>query len=78
MSERPYRPSNVCQGMDFFDAFCHRCAKDAKFRESGLGQDGCPIVSDTFLYKASDPRYPKEWVQDESGPRCAAFEEAKP
>jgi len=32
------------------------------------------IVSDTFPYDVSDPRYPKEWVQDEQGPRCTAFE----
>jgi hypothetical protein len=64
--------------MDFMERFCFRCAKDAKFRKTEDGMDGCKIVADTFVYEPSDPRYPTEWVQDESGPRCTAFEEEKP
>jgi hypothetical protein len=63
---RPYRPSNGTEGQDFIDAFCSHCKRDAS--------RDCPIVAATFLYAADDPRYPKEWVQDEVGARCTAFE----
>ena len=71
---RPYRPSNGCEGLDFQEEFCFRCAKDAKYRETLDGEDGCPILASTLFLPLSDPRYPKEWVQDEAGPRCTAFE----
>jgi len=74
MTLRPYRPSNGCEGLDFQEEFCSRCTKEAKYRETDDGADGCPILTATFLYAADDPRYPKEWVQDEVGARCTAFE----
>ena len=67
---RPYRPSCGTEGMDFMDRFCDRCTKAA----TGVGEAGCPILNATFFYLVSDPRYPKEWVQDEAGARCTAFE----
>ena len=74
MTPRPYKPSNGCEGMDFMDEFCHRCTKDAKYRATQDVADGCPIVATALLFEPADPRYPKEWVTDEDGPRCTAFE----
>lgn len=76
---RPYRPSNGTEGMDFQAAFCEKCARDAAFQawsrhQSGPQPEGCRIVAATFLYTVDDPAYPKEWVQDENGARCTAFD----
>ncbi len=75
MSE-PYRPSSGTEGADFQDYWCGRCARDAAFRDGGPDVDpalGCQILAATFRYEVTDPRYPKEWIEDESGPRCTAF-----
>ena len=72
---RPYRPSNGCEGLDFQEEFCAHCTKDAEYRETDDGRDGCSILSAAYLYPVSDRLYPKEWVTDEQGPRCTAFEE---
>lgn len=69
-----YRPSCGTEGADFQEEFCFRCEKDRRFRETDGDEPGCQIVSDTFLYEVRDPRYPKEWIIDEQGPRCTAFE----
>ena len=71
---RPYRPSCGTEGADFQAHFCELCTKDAKYRETLDGEDGCPILASTLFLPLSDPRYPKEWVQDEQGARCTAFE----
>ena len=71
---RPYRPSCGMEGLDFQEEYCFRCAKEAKYRETDDGADGCQILTATYLYPVSDPRYPKEWITDEQGPRCTAFE----
>jgi hypothetical protein len=70
MSNQAYRPSNGSEGADFMADFCDRCAKDIN--------GGCPIVADTFVYAANDPKYPKEWVYGEHGPCCTAFEPRDP
>lgn len=89
MSTKPYRPSNGTEGEMFMEEFCFHCARDAKFRETQDGEDGCPILADTYVYEKDDPKYPKEWVYDpdkmvkegvltiggEDGARCTAFEE---
>jgi hypothetical protein len=72
MSE-PYRPSNGTEGECFMEAFCFRCARDAKFQESQDGADGCPIVAAALMYDIGDPQYPPEWIYDEQGSRCTAF-----
>jgi len=72
----PYRPSNGTEGADFEDCYCNRCARDAAFRETNYEGDpalGCQILADTFVYAITDPKYPKEWIEDELGPRCTAF-----
>jgi len=70
---KPYRPSNGIEGECFMETFCFRCARDAKYRQSQDGNDGCPIIAAALIYELSDPKYPPEWVSDESGPRCTAF-----
>jgi hypothetical protein len=71
---RPYRPSNGSEGMDFIARFCRHCKRDARFRETQDGRGGCPIVAATFCYPTTDPKYPKEWIEDDDGARCTAFE----
>lgn len=62
---RPFRPSNGTEGHGFIGEWCCNCERD---------RDGdCKIVAATFAYDVDDPEYPKEWVEDERGPRCTAF-----
>mgnify|MGYP005999349449 CR=1 FL=1 len=30
-----------------------------------------------MVYNVGEPEYPKEWIVDEGGPKCTAFEEEK-
>lgn len=71
-----YRPSNGTEGAGFQDYYCSRCARDAAFRETDYEGDpalGCQILAATFRYAVDHPDYPKEWIEDERGPRCTAF-----
>ena len=72
----PYRPSNGVEGIAFMDRWCDRCTHDAAF-QAGTG-DGCEIVARTMALRVDDPRYPAEWVEDDEGPRCTAFELKEP
>lgn len=69
-----YRPGSGTEGADFMDRFCHRCARETKFRETMDGEDACPIARDTFIHAVDDENYPKQWIEDEAGPRCVEFE----
>lgn len=77
---RPYRPSNGSEGMEFEDRFCDRCKRDAKYRRTQDGKDGCRILLYVGMYQADDLQYPKEWVQNKYGDpysstaRCTAFQ----
>ena len=74
---KPYRPSNGTEGMVFQYAYCDRCAKDAKYRETEDGADGCRILANALSYNIGDPEYPAEWTHDERGrPTCTAFEQS--
>lgn len=64
---KPYRPSGAFEGMDFMARFCDRCQHEKN--------EPCDILTTTFFEPIDSPNYPKEWVQDEKGPRCTAFEE---
>ena len=58
------------------EAFCVRCAKDAKYQKTQNGEDGCPILAATFAHNVGDPEYPKEWVADDelgTNAECTAF-----
>jgi hypothetical protein len=74
-----YRPSNGTEGDMFYGALCRRCKRDAKFRETQDGEDGCRILVNTMVFSSEDAEYPKEWVYAADGqPTCTAFEELKP
>jgi hypothetical protein len=72
---KPYRPTCGTEGADFQAAFCDRCERDRLFRETQEGGDSCPILLDSSAYDVTDSRYPKQWIIDEQGPRCTAFEQ---
>ena len=67
-----YRPLSGTEGMWFMDRFCDRCRRDEAFQR-GDG-DSCPIAAATIAYDVADPEYPPEWIEDEAGPRCTAYE----
>lgn len=60
---KPYLPSNGTEGEIFNEKFCYRCERG---REDARGP--CPIWG-----KAMCGDQPKEWVQDDDGPRCTEF-----
>jgi len=68
----PYRPGNGTEGAIFMDRFCCRCKRDEDF-QSGTG-DSCEIAALSIAFRIGDPEYPKEWIEDDQGPRCTAFE----
>ena len=75
MASAPYLPSNGSEGAYFFDAWCCRCQRDKAMREGANLDDcddneKCDIIAQSFCGPV------KEWVEDESGPRCTAFVEA--
>ncbi len=70
---RLYRPSSGTEGADFQDQWCCRCSRDAAFQADPDSGDGCPIVASTYVFDIDHPLYPKEWIEDEKGPRCTAF-----
>ena len=65
----PYRPSNAAEGCEFESKFCHQCERD----DWPTGGNGCSIQADAYVFDESHPSYPKEWVEDATGPRCTAF-----
>lgn len=67
---RSYRPSSGTDGDAFMTEFCDRCKKDS----FGVFGNGCKIITDTYIYNVEDEKYPKQWIQDENGARCTAFE----
>lgn len=75
---RPYRPSNGTEGAGFMERFCNRCKRDALYRKTQDGEDGCTILLATLIYDVHDELYPPEWIADDSvglvNPRCTAFE----
>ena len=68
MTTEPYRPSNGIEGEIFIEDWCCRCSKYTL-------SSPCPITSLTFMLDIDHPNYPPEWVEDDDGPRCTAFEE---
>jgi len=72
MTARPYRPSNSSEGDIFYNAWCMNC------RHEDHDRHPCEIFSATLVLDAGHPNYPKEWVEDENGPRCTKFERGAP
>ncbi|WP_375592145.1 hypothetical protein [Chitiniphilus eburneus] len=73
-----YRPSNGSEGASFIDKWCGQCERDKLQNGSAPHfdhgpDDLCGILGATFLLDVDHPEYPKEWIQDETGPRCTAF-----
>ena len=69
MAEK-YRPSNGTEGECFQSKWCNNCIHD-DFKAEKF----CSILGDTLAYDIDDPKYPKEWISDEKGPRCTNFAE---
>ncbi len=59
-----YEPHNGAEEMQFRDKFCDRCRHDNPRKKTG-----CKI-----LLRALTGGAPEEWITDEQGPRCTAFE----
>lgn len=66
---KPYIPSSGTEGMEFEAMFCDRCEMDRAWNESGGDEDGCEIHNGA-IWGDEAP----EWVIDEHGPRCTAFQ----
>lgn len=66
----PYMPSSGMEGLIFYDRWCGLCQKDAKYRETQDGEDGCPILA-----KATGlGEQPEDWLMDDNGAtECTAF-----
>ncbi len=76
---KKYRPSNGTEGMIFEDRFCDRCKREAKYRRTHDGADGCMIATRAHAYDVNDDKYPTEWVVNRFDPtdmtaRCTAFQ----
>lgn len=69
---KPYRPANGEEGLRFQANFCNRCKHD---NHRLPRKPPCPILGRTIVYDIDDILYPVEWIQDEDGARCTAFEE---
>lgn len=72
----PYRPTSGTEGAAFMERFCDRCEREAGYRLDPFKHDACPIAATTMALRVTDPGYPKEWVTDDDGPRCTAFQSA--
>lgn len=73
-TDEPYRPSNGDEGDWFRSHFCDRCKIELDFLASGQLGGGCMILLNTMAHDVDDPKYPKEWITNETdGPRCTAF-----
>ncbi len=71
MTSNPYSPSNGTEGVWFTEKYCMNC----KYCDPNpLGKKQCKILAATFFKEIGDPGYPKEWIEDETGPRCTAHE----
>lgn len=68
-----YRPANGSEGEIFEAKWCSRCKKDDPETESY-----CDILSAAMAYNIGDENYPVEWVEDDTGPMCMAFDEGRP
>ena len=63
---RLYRPSNGSEGDGFMSRWCEKCVKDSESKP-------CRILGRTMAFSVDDKLYPREWIEDDNGPRCTAF-----
>ena len=67
---RPYLPSNGTEGCMFESEWCDRCVRDVPpDPEGGRDLGECQIHNHALMGVQ-----PPEWVEDDSGPRCTAFQ----
>ena len=67
-----YTPANGTEGVAFFDCWCRRCARYKAMRE-GADFDECDDNELCEIIAAGFRGPVKEWIEDDSGPRCTAF-----
>lgn len=75
-----YRPSSGSEGEWFIRKWCGKCERDkcqngSKPADDCRDGDLCQIIGKTMWLDVDDPDYPKEWIEDDDGPRCTAFVE---
>lgn len=70
-----YKPSNSDEGYAFLGYWCANCQRDKAMRE-GADFDECDDNELCEIIAASFRGQVKEWIEDDSGPRCTAFVEA--
>lgn len=70
-----YLPSNASEAEIFFTTWCCHCQRDKAMRE-GADFDECDDNELCEIIAASFRGPVKEWIEDDSGPRCTAFVEA--
>ena len=66
---RPYRPSNGTEGECFMSQWCMLCKRGDMERNPEGDGEWCEIGTDMLMGIQRD-----EWIKDETGPRCTAFE----
>jgi hypothetical protein len=76
-----YRPSSGTEGIDFQEAWCSKCKRDALWNGTAADPDRvsdadlCQIIARSMACRIDEPGYPQEWIRDQNGtPRCLAFE----
>lgn len=70
-----YTPANGTEGEAFFENWCCHCSRDKAMRE-GADFDDCDDNELCEIIAASFRGPVKEWIEDETGPRCTAFVKA--
>lgn len=71
---KPYRPSNGSEGCAFEARFCDRCVHDVPpDPDHGRDNGECTIHTNALC-----GIQPPEWIEDEKGPRCTAFQAIEP
>lgn len=59
-----YRPTNGTEGDCFIAKWCGSCRKEST----------CDVVPRAMIFDTSDKEYPREWLEEDGVPRCAAHE----
>ena len=71
---KSYRPTNGEEGRAFDAMWCDCCRRDAVYRKTQNGDDGCPIIPLVMAHTENEPEYPGELVYGEDGqPKCTVF-----
>lgn len=68
----PYRPSSIADAAAFQFKWCAKCCRDNGEVHISF-QSCCGILLAANLFAIDDPHYPAEWIEDEGGPRCTAW-----